>query len=124
MFVKFRAGGRTVEEGLDCYGLCKEIYKRLGKSLPEYDIITEDVKIIDNVVEENKGKFIRLDYPVPFCLVLFSIIPPYESHIGVVLEDRRSFIHMQRNKGCCVESLNNRFWVNRIRGFYEWKEFN
>ena len=35
--VPFLNKGRDVKKGLDCYGLVKEVYKRHGINIPEYD---------------------------------------------------------------------------------------
>ncbi len=117
--VKFVKGGRDVSTGLDCYGLCQEVYRRIGKELPEYD--TPDCReSIDSAINGMKGSFVKLEFCQPYALVLFTIRPPYESHIGVVLEDTTRFIHMLEGTGCSIERLSGHFWKNRIRGYYLW----
>lgn len=117
--VKFVRGGRDVATGLDCYGLCKEVYKRLGIDLPEYDSPTSR-ETVDSVVQSQKGEFERLEQPLSYSFVLFSIRPPYESHIGIVLEDKKRFIHMLEGTGCSIERLDSMFWRKRIRGYFKW----
>jgi len=118
--IKFVKGGRDVKTGLDCYGLCKEVYRRIGIDLPEYDS-PEFRESIDEIVQNQKSRFEKLDHIQAYALVLFTIRPPYESHIGVVLEDRKRFIHIMKGSGCCIERLDGMFWKKRIRGYYRWE---
>ena len=120
LFVKYVKGGRNPQIGLDCYGLVKEVYHRIGIELPEYDS-PESCEGIDDFVREKKGTFEKLDNIQAYALVLFVIKPPYETHIGTVLADRKTFIHVLKKTGCCIERLNNPFWVKRIGGFYQWR---
>src|SRR3972149_11977133 len=99
LLVKFVKGGRDITIGLDCYGLCKEVYHRIGIDLPEYDS-PEACEMIDEFVQGEKSKFEKLDHAQPYALVLLMIRPPYESHMGVMLNDRKRFIHMLEKTGC------------------------
>ena len=102
----------------DCYGLCMEIYRRLGRKLPEFGSAVMP-SLIDKMVAENKPVFIELLVPEPWCLVLFRVRPPYVSHVGVVLEDRMRFIHIMRNTSVCIERLDALEWKRRIAGFLQ-----
>lgn len=115
---KFEYDGRGPDT-FDCYGLCVEIYKRLGKQLVEYQA-SNDFK--ENAARFDFGKkdFIRIDKPEPFCLVLLTVFKPYVSHIGVVLEDCRHFIHIFRKCNVCIESLSSERWKNRIDGYWKY----
>lgn len=113
----FKYGGRGPDE-YDCYGLAKEIFNRLGKDLPdvnsptEFDTIDcagkELVKLITEVI----------DKPEPFCIVGFKVRPPYVSHMGIVLENRFTFIHILKNTHVCIERLDSLMWKDKIGGFY------
>ena len=35
--VPFKNRGRDIQDGFDCYGLVKEVYRRYGHEIPEYD---------------------------------------------------------------------------------------
>lgn len=118
--VPFLKGGRDPKVGLDCYGLCKVIGERMGLELPDY-VSPEEREDTDKMVCSEKSRFVRLDQAEPFCFVVFTIRPPYESHMGVVLEDRKRFIHTSKTTGCVIEKLDSPFWEKRIRGFYLWK---
>ena len=57
--VEFRNHGRDVLTGLDCYGLVKEIYKRFGVALPEFDADFDDVDKISCIIKnEQRSKSI------------------------------------------------------------------
>lgn len=115
--IPYEKNGRTIK-GLDCYGLVSIIYERLGKELPKFpEDYTELVKI-HTTINENKNKFIEIEKPEPFCLVTFSLIPPYVTHIGVVLENCKQFIHIMEKRNVTIENLDK--WQKRIRGFYKW----
>lgn len=78
------------------------------------------VEDITKEVESKKPLFNKIDAPRPFCLVLFSIRPPFEHHIGMVMEDRKRFIHILKGSQCSIEKLDHPFWKKRLRGFYTW----
>ena len=117
----FLAGGRG-PDGYDCYGLAKEIYKRRGIELPEYDYDSPDnFSLIHHLIHGGRDLFETIERPEAFCLVLFTIRPPYVSHIGVVLEDCNSFIHVVEKVCAAVEKLEHPIWERRVRGFLRWK---
>ena len=118
--VPFLKGGRNIETGLDCYGLCMEASRRAGKEIPDFPFL-DDMEEIDEIVRrEEEGQFKRLESAQPFSLVIFKMKPPYISHIGMILPDRKTFISISAKMGCCVERLDSSFWKNRIEGFFEW----
>jgi cell wall-associated NlpC family hydrolase len=115
----FEYGARGPDK-YDCYGLCMEVYRRIGKELLDYGS-DEDFRIIQDKVNGNKKDFIRLEKPEPFCFVTFMILKPYVSHIGIVLEDCLSFIHVVRFKRfVCIEPLDSPRWRSRIDGFWHY----
>lgn len=110
----------------DCWGLCMEIYKRLGLGLPEFLPQSPDPACIHTIVAAAVGangrsplqsaKFIEISKPEPYCLVSFMVRPPYVTHVGVVLEDVNKFIHLMRKSRVTVERLD--LWAKRVKGFY------
>lgn len=115
---KFLYDGRG-PEFFDCYGLCVEVYKRLGKNLPEF-ISARDPKGIGITVNENMSLFEKIEKPEPFCLITLMIIKPFVSHIGVVLEDCERFINIFQKRNVCIEYINSERWKNRIDGFWKY----
>lgn len=114
-------------DAYDCYGLCQEVYRRLKRHLPDYDYSFVNHSSKDTVtkvakrIEQERGKYVLLEKPEPYCLVVFCVVPPVVSHIGVVLEDCSKFIHVSRKHAVTVEKLNSYSWKNRIRGYYRWQ---
>jgi cell wall-associated NlpC family hydrolase len=118
--IPFKRHGRD-KNGMDCYGLVMEIQKRRGIALPEFAYGDDvEMSLIHQMVAQGKQLFEKIDRPEAFCFVVFSVLPPYETHIGVVLEDGNSFIHIMRDKSVVVSRLDAVAWRHRIRGFYRW----
>lgn len=120
----FEMGGRG-PDAYDCYGLCLEIAARAG-----VEIVPADAKAIESIADLclrsaalNAGKidYEKLSKPEPFCLVGFKIRPPYLTHMGIVLEDCRHFIHIMRKRSVAVERLDLACWRKRLDGFYRYK---
>ncbi len=116
----FEWGGRGPDT-FDCYGLAIETRKRAGLFMPEeYASISTkpeiDARIQDCTLAHG---FVQLAKPQPFCLVTFCIHPRFSTHIGMVLEDCRRFIHIQRMARVGVERLDSMIWAKRITGFWE-----
>jgi hypothetical protein len=103
----------------NCYGLCIEIYKRMGKDLKEY-VSIDDPSIVGDLINQEKINFIEISHPEPYCFVLIKIHPKYTTHIGIVLSDCKSFIHARSKKGVTIEKLNNLIWKNRIQGYFKY----
>lgn len=114
--VPYEKHGRTTK-GLDCYGLVHLVYERLGENLPDSDEYSELLSM-HNKIAEHKSQFVEIEKPEPFCLVTFSILPPYVTHIGIVLEDCKRFIHIMEKRNVTIEKLDK--WQKRCRGFYKW----
>lgn len=103
----------------DCWGLCMEVYRRLGKSLPEFLPAIAEPACIHGVVNSAKNLFIEIQKPMPYCLVAFMVRPPFVTHIGVVL-DTNKFIHLLRKSRVTIERLDSIAWSKRIKGFYSY----
>ena len=115
----FRYGARG-PDAYDCYGLCKEIYRRRGITLPNFPS-SEEVEINRMSMEVGKSFFQRIDAPAAFCIVAFMIRPPYTSHVGIVLPDLAHFMHVMEQTSVTIERLDGLLWTRRITGYYEWK---
>jgi cell wall-associated NlpC family hydrolase len=117
---EFAYGGRGPET-FDCWGLCEEIYRRLGRTPPRYPTpVGGNPEAIHNLIQRHKGAFIRLESPEPWCFAVFSLRGRYVSHIGIVLEDSWHFIHILEKSRVAKERLDSIVWKRRVRGFYRW----
>jgi len=112
----FEIGGHG--ESYDCYTLSREVCRRAGIDLPDKKSI-EDLQTRSDAINQGKKEdYIKLDKPEPFCIVTFSLRPPFVNHMGVVLEDRKTFIHILEKRSVVVEKLRHKFWNSKIEGFY------
>ena len=102
----------------DCYNLCREVYRRFGIEIPDFDHPAE-ASLVHQVVEEGKKLFEEIPGPEPLALVTFFIKPPFVSHVGVVLKPPY-FLHIMRKRKSAIERLDNPIWAKRIKGFYRW----
>jgi cell wall-associated NlpC family hydrolase len=118
--ITWKLDGKT-KDGMDCIGLVEEVYRRLGKNLPDYQCPGIELSNIDKTIKENESNYIQLEKVEPWCLVTFSLIRPYTTHIGVVLEDGVSFLHVQVKTRSCIIRLDNPIWSRRITGFWKIK---
>ncbi len=115
-------GGTDIKTGLNCYGLCKVIYHDRGVEIPYYDH-PDDKSLIHQMIISGKELCEELIKPEPFCFVVFSLRRPTTvDHLGVVLERTDYFIHILKNKGCCIQRLSDPFYKQRIQGFFKWKQ--
>lgn len=73
------------------------------------------------MVMQGKELFNVIEKPEPWCIVAMAIHPRYVSHIGVVIEDCRRFIHVMAKTRVSIERLDAMEWTPRIRGFYRWQ---
>lgn len=101
----------------DCWTLTREVMFRAGYILPRWDSVV-DACIRNNAIDKRREFFTKIDIPEPFCLVLFKLHPQYVTHIGTVLPDTKTFIHVMRKKCVCIERLD--IWERKIEGFYKY----
>lgn len=111
--------------GYNCYTLSQEVLKRadIGELPPRKAIeclADRHRAIRDGQLED----YTELDKPEPFCIVTFSIRKPYVTHMGVVLQDCKSFIHVMRKRCVCIEKLDDKIWKRKIDGYYRYKGGN
>jgi len=117
---EFAYGGRG-PDAYDCYGLVIETRKRVGRTMPLHYVSTDIPEAIHGSIEEARLScgFRELPEPSPFCLVTFRLHPRYTTHIGMVLQDCRRFIHILAKMRVGVERLDSPCWRHRISGFFE-----
>lgn len=127
LMAKFKYKGSSVEEGFDCWNLCREVYRRIGKELPSFEYLVEDIakdgfnyKNVNEIMMDKSKHFKKIEHPEPFCLVSFWIRPPYTTHVGVVLDDCQRFIHILEKGNVMVERLDSLTWKHRITGFWKY----
>ncbi|WP_196600025.1 C40 family peptidase [Pectinatus frisingensis] len=113
--IPFKDGGRD-KTGLDCWGLAKEIYKRRGIELPEFNISAMATDRITNALTENKPLWRKLNKPEPSALVVIKLVcGGWADHVGVCI-DNNKFIHAYCRTGVVIDRLSK--WQSHIAGFY------
>lgn len=114
--------GRDVT-GIDCWGLVRLVYKdELNIDLPSFvaEYTSEDDERIEELFAQYKEGWESVDKPNVGDVVVFRMLG-YESHIGVVVNDKQ-FLHVRENQDSVIESLDNPKWVKRIVGFFKYSE--
>lgn len=104
----------------DCYALSREVCKRAGIMLPDKQAVKELVERSNTINAGKEEDYIKLEKPEPYCIVTFSIRPPYVTHMGVVLEDCNYFIHIMRKRSVAIERLDTPIWQKKLDGYYRY----
>lgn len=108
----------TDSNGIDCYNLIRELYRRRGIELPVF-VSTHDKCLAHSVISGAKQAWEKIINPEPYAVVTIMITPPLVSHVGMVIEDCKHFIHARCKVGVAIEKLSK--WQKRIEGYYIWK---
>ena len=123
--VPFKNKGRGMN-GMDCYGLVKEVYKRYGYDIPEYDAQYKDytdMRKIDKIIKSNtKGyPWKEIAEPKAPCLIAIRFGSPdgVVNHTAVYIGGGR-FIHTREKIGVNIDRISNPAWRKVIVGFYEY----
>lgn len=119
----FKLGGRGENNTWDCFGLVREVLKRMGKQIPNY-------KYEDNVDDQFLGELIekeklivaeQVTEPQEGDIVVLQVTPVFITHAGIML-DKNRFLHITRKTRVCVERIDSQLWNRRVRGFYRPKD--
>ena len=121
--VPFVNRGRSKDVGYDCYGLVKEVYRRYGYNIPEYDTDYTDTERINGLIAGNtKGyPWHKIAEPKAPCLLAIRFGAPYGviNHTGVYIGDGM-FVHTRERIGVNIDSIYSPAWRRVIVGFYEY----
>lgn len=110
-------------DGCDCYGMVKLIYKtEFDIDLPTYVIDLNDQKLISEKIEECKPLYVKLNQPMPNCILGLVLINKYTDHTGIFMESDK-FLHTNSKNGIHVNRINNPWWKRHISGYYYPKEY-
>jgi cell wall-associated NlpC family hydrolase len=117
--VSFADRGRSKETGFDCWGLACEIYRRSGKTLPDYQTPCFENSRVSTQVKEALPLWERYQGNVPpfFSIVLLRFNCPFPNHVGVFLGEGK-FIHSREKIGVNIDRVESPAWRDRIEGFY------
>lgn len=128
-------GGRSFEEGLDCWGLCREFYKgEFGIDLPEYQHIDTSNPSLDNVgnlitdtytyrnfdLVEFSKEAMDFDKVAYGDIILFNIMGN-PLHTAIAL-DKKQMLHSHDRTGSVIERFTDSLWVRKLRSFHRYKK--
>jgi len=113
----FKKGGRGPDE-YDCYGLHEICCKHIGKPSVHFDNWLKMAWLSTLMLRSFENKFIKLEKPKPFCMVLFKAKRGW--HIGTVLPSCKQYIHIRRGITVCKQRISD--VSNPIEGYYEYAE--
>ena len=118
--IPFKYKGRT-EEGLDCWGLARLIYKNeYNITLPSFSSEYEDndVNRIEELIAQYKEGWESVDSPSEGTAVLFKIMG-CDSHIGIAISPTH-FIHAREGYDSAIEAFDSPYWKRRIVGHFKY----
>jgi cell wall-associated NlpC family hydrolase len=104
--VRYKHGGNTPEQGLDCSGLVRLVFKD-----------TLDIHLPRTALEISRaGEKIDPDELQPGDLVFYNTLKRGFSHVGIYMGDNK-FIHAPSSGGRVrIESMNVNYWKKRFNG--------
>lgn len=118
--VPFCDRGRDPKVGLDCWGLCRVIYERLGITLPMYHIGCFEPELISQVFESEKIALLtQVTNPSFPNFVAMKFNSSVVNHIGIYIGNKQ-FIHARQGSNVSIESVEHLYWKRAIQGYYEW----
>ena len=119
---KFVEGGRSLDTGLDCWGLVMEVYKRYGVRIPDFVIDTFAFRAVDALVGEEietrrwEEVYTPADKDVPL-VVLMRMHPVLITHAGVFIGHNK-VIHTMKGTGVILSKASA--LQSRIAGYYRY----
>ena len=104
--IRYRMGGSTPENGLDCSGLVRYVFKQAwGQDLPRTAVELSQV-----------GETVQPQELQPGDLVFYNTMRRGFSHVGIYLGDNK-FIHSPSAGGQVrIESMDISYWRERFSG--------
>lgn len=119
--IPFKYKGRTKEDGLDCWGLARLIYKNeYNISLPSFsaDYEDSDYERIEDLIAQYKEGWEAVSEPEEGNIVVLRIMGA-ESHIGVAVS-KTHFIHAREGSESAIEAFDSPSWKKRIVGYFKY----
>jgi cell wall-associated NlpC family hydrolase len=104
--IRYKYGGTVPENGLDCSGLVRYLFKEVwGTELPR---TSEEISRVGERVDTNELQ--------PGDLVFYNTLRRGFSHVGIYLGDNK-FIHAPSGGGQVrIESMDVNYWQKRFNG--------
>ena len=104
--IKYKRGGNSAENGLDCSGFVRLVFK--NSTATELPRTAKEIS--------NKGDKVEPNDLQPGDLVFYNTLKKSFSHVGIYLGDNK-FIHSPSAGGRVrIESMNVSYWKKRFNG--------
>jgi len=111
------------EENFNCWHICQEVARRIGQKLIGFNEWIESLADRDLTIRSFEKDFIKLEGPEFGSIVVFAKHKKTVVHMGIVLEDCRSFIHIsRRTRTTKIERLDEPTYARVLYGFYRYAE--
>ena len=94
--------GARGPDTFDCYGLAKEMFRRAGIEVPDFDC-PGSLEEIEALISDKRRKWRRVPIGTVGALITFRV-EGYGAHVGYMLGDDR-FIHAWEATGVTTERL-------------------
>jgi cell wall-associated NlpC family hydrolase len=122
--VPYCEGGRTLA-GLDCWGVCLEVFRRQGIEVPDVFAGADQLQVKLNQAGVSAldwiaslfGAWRRVPEPVVGSAVVFRDVDGNAVHVGVIVAPNR-FLHASRRTGITVCRLDRPPWPDKLLGAY------
>ena len=124
--IPFKSGGRDIQNGLDCWGLVIETYKRFGIKIPDITIRISPSGLVAGSagMGTEKCRWKEVYYPkdndIPLT-VLMQIHQKYITHAGVLVS-RNRLLHTTKCTGSILTRLDA--IKSHVIGYYRYVEDN
>ena len=124
----FVRGGREIKTGLDCQGLLLKMMEIYNFDVKEYDVASYATEVVSRMISDASAteKWEKISSPEEGCVVVIALDPMQPDkaqHLGVYIGEGK-FIHILKKRGVLTSRINDRFFAQKLRGFYKWKKAN
>jgi cell wall-associated NlpC family hydrolase len=96
--------GARGPDAYDCYGLAKEMFRRAGNDVPDFDC-PGSLEEIESLISDASRKWRRVPIGTPGALLTFRV-EGLGAHVGFMMTNDR-FIHAIEPMGVTTERLTN-----------------
>lgn len=122
--VPYRDGGRTLD-GLDCWGLVLEVFRRMGIMIPDVFSGQDQLAVRDLQAHQPAldwiaslfGDWRRVEVPTIGGAVAIGNVEGAAVHVGVIVEPFR-MLHAMRHTGVVLSRVDHAPWAEQVLGFY------
>jgi len=130
--IDYKLGGRSIKEGLDCYGLVLEFYKNeYGIILPDFKGVFSDART--RTMHGTDGKNLKDVYDESMQEEFFEVEDSKEGdilaftlsgvpiHLGIRIDDFLMLHTFKEGSTSCIEQYRGFKWEKRFYGAYRHK---